>query len=199
MDIFGRSGQWRPGRSLGLTVLLTAVLLAGCKQRPPQQPTKTRPAVPPASKPAPPASEPAQTQPVTQLATQPTTQPATRPATPPTTQPSSSYDSKPPYPVRLYVRSPEDKQPGWLKIMQLADADSLATCRGEFPERNRICIETDNVRILRLHISHLPLAARKRIVLRIDDQGIELAHKKRAYVILERRSTGEWVVAKPRK
>ena len=72
MDIFRRSGQWRPGRSLGLTVLLTAILLAGCEQKKTsQQPTKMRPAVPPASKPAPPASEPAQTQPVTQPATQP--------------------------------------------------------------------------------------------------------------------------------
>jgi len=191
MRILRRNGNWRAGRCPGLTVLLMAALLAGCKQRPSQQPTKMRPAVPPASKPAPSATAPARTQPATQPATQPSTQPATQP----TTLPSSSYDSKPPYPVKLYVRSPEDKQPGWLKIMQLADADDLATCRGEFPERNRICIETDNVRILRLHIGHLPLAARKRIVLRIDDQGIELAHKKRAYVMLERLSTGEWVVA----
>jgi len=195
MGILKRSGGCRPGGFLWLTVLLMAVLLVGCKQKTPQQPAKTRPAVPTASKPAPPASEPVRTQP----ATQPTTQPATRPATQPTTQPGSSYISKPPYPVRLYVRSPADKQPGWLKIMQLADAGSPATCRGEFPERNRIHVETDNVHRLRLHISHLPLAARKRIVLRIDDQGIELAHKRRAYVMLERRSTGEWVVAKPGK
>lgn len=197
MGILRRIGEWRPAICQGVIVLLLAVWFVGCEQKTSHRPAKTNTAEIPTSKPtaipAPTASAPSQP------TTQPATQPATRPATQPTSQPSSSYDSKPPYPVRLYVRTPEDKQPGWLKITELADTDALAICKGEFPERNRIVVETDNVRRLRLHIGHLPLAARKRIVLRIDDQGIELAHKKRAYVFLERRSTGEWVVAGPVK
>lgn len=177
-----------PGVSQGVTMLLVVILLAGCEQKPPKQPITTPSKTTPASAPAP-----------VKPTTQPATQPATKPATQPASQPSSTYDPKPPYPVRLYVRSPEDKQPGWLKVTELADTDTMATCKGEFPERNRIIVDTENVSRLRLHIGHLPLAARKRIVLRIDDQGIELSHKKRAYVFLERRSTGEWVVDKSGK
>lgn len=114
----------------------------------------------------------------------------------PASLPASTYDSKPPYPVSIFVRSPEDEQPGWLKIMALANTESTASCTGRFPEQNRIEVQTSNVQQIRLHISHLPLAERKRIILRIDDQAIELARKNRDYVILERRSTGEWDITK---
>jgi len=180
-----------PGVLQSVMLILAVASLTGCKQKTTQPQTK-HPIESPATQPS---VVTAQSQP----ATQPKTLPATQPATQPASRPSSIYDSKPPYPVKLYVRSPEDKQPGWLKVTALADTNSLATCKGTFPERNRIVVETDNVHQLRLHIGHLPLAARKRIVLRIDDQGIELSHKKRAFVFLERRSTGEWKVVKSGK
>ncbi|MBP7936615.1 MAG: hypothetical protein KA354_18390 [Phycisphaerae bacterium] len=114
----------------------------------------------------------------------------------PASLPTSTYDSTPPYPVRLFVRSPEDEQPGWLKILSLIDPKTTATCSGQFAVKNQIEVTTDNVRQIRIHISHLPLAERKRIILRIDDQAIELARKNRDYVIVERRTTGEWNVAR---
>ena len=131
--------------------------------------------------------------------TPPTTQPAPIVSSAPTTQPAtpkSTYNSKPPYPVKLYVTDPEEKQPGWLKVLGLKDKDAPATTVGTFPERNRIDIETNNVNLLRIHIAHLPLAQGKRIVLHIDGQGIELAHKGRTYVLLERGTTGSWRVLK---
>jgi hypothetical protein len=157
--------------------------------------------------------QPAQTQPVEK---QPTTgeQPAIPepPAPAPTTQqapekpaatqptpaslPASKFDSKPPYPVELHIRSPEDKQPGWLRILGLADKDTPAAVKGVFPEQNRITIDTQNVNRLALQISYLPLAEKKRISLKIDNQGIELIRGNRRVIVLERKRTGEWAVDK---
>jgi len=119
----------------------------------------------------------------------------TQPADPqpvPQSMPTSTYDSKPPYPVQLHVRDPDQEQPGWLKILLLTDENLIATAKGTFPEKNRICVETENVALLSIHISHLPLAEGKRIVLHIDDHGIELARTARKFVVLERRPTGLW-------
>ncbi len=129
-------------------------------------------------------------------AIQPASQPASRPASQPASRPASTYDSKPPYPVSLYVLDPQEEQPGWLKIVQLADDNALATCSGSFPEKNEIQVDTNNVRRLRLHIGHLPLAQRKRIVLHIDGQAMELAHKNRAFILFERSHTGQWRIVR---
>jgi hypothetical protein len=163
------------------SVLLMMSILAGadCTHQTKSPPAATPPTAVPATQAAP-ASQPVATQPV-----------ATQPA-----MPESTYDSKPPYPVKLYVRSPDDKQPGWLKILTLADESRIATVDGSFPRQNRIYVDTDNVQLLRIHIDHLPLAPRKRIVLQIDDQGIELARKKREFVILTRTPAGIWNVVK---
>ncbi|HSW45126.1 MAG TPA: hypothetical protein VLM89_06105 [Phycisphaerae bacterium] len=163
--------------------VLAAVLAAGmpaCKK------SSEHKVVPPSTQPEarPAASAPATTAAASEPASQPTTQAAS--------QPVSSYISHPPYPVQLYVLSPEDKQPGWLKILQLADDNALAVCKGVFPEQNLIEVETGNVARLRIHIGHLPIGERKRIVLRLDGQGIELARKNRAFVILQRSPTGQW-------
>ena len=192
-----RRHETRVAAGIGFLSMLLIFASSGCKQ-------KTRP---PAKKPVPPASVPASA-PATVPASTPESAPATRPATKPATlpapvgkpakpvasHPASRFDSSPPYPVELYVQSPTDKQPGWLKVMSLADGEQLAVCKGQFPEKNRIYVETDNVRRLQLHIGYLPLAERKRIFLRIDKQTIELARKRRKYVVLERRVTGEWNV-----
>ncbi|UCD29566.1 MAG: hypothetical protein JSV03_03545 [Planctomycetota bacterium] len=170
-----------------ICIMATALLAvsAGCSKQGQQQPVKSQPAETPVII-QPPATKPAATKPT-----------ATKPAA---TQPASTYDSKPPYPVKLHVRSPDDKQPGWLKIVELADPDTPATADGTFPEQNRFYVDTQNVKQIRIHVSHLPLATRKRIILQIDKQGIEITRKKnRKFVILERRPTGEWVVVKTPK
>lgn len=126
-----------------------------------------------------------------------TTTPTTTQSSPPILQ--SEYDPTPPYTVKLYVRDPEAKQPGWLKIMELADTSALATSVGTFPERNRIYVDTENVTRIRIHIDQLPLAPNTRIVLQIDDQPMELVRKERTHVYLERQSNGSWQTVTPKK
>lgn len=153
------------------------------KNQPADKPTATRPADTPTTKPG------ATTQPVP--ATKPA--PATRPVEP---EPVSTFDPRPPYPVKLYVRKPEDKQPGWLKIMKLTDEHAVAKAQGRFPEHNIIEIQTENVSTIRMELGYLPLAENKRVILRIDDQGIEITQRDRRFLTLERRSTGRWEVGK---
>lgn len=167
---------------------------AGCKDRNQEKPPATSPTKDVKEKPTPEsASAPAQPDVTTKPAT---SQPAaSQPAASQPSIPVSTYDSKPPYPVQLYVRSPDDKQPGWLKIAQLDDSDKLATTHAQFPKQNRIYIDTTNVKQLRVHTGHLPLAPGKRVILQIDGQGMELS-RKRAHTMLQRRPTGEWVILK---
>jgi hypothetical protein len=108
----------------------------------------------------------------------------------------STYDSSPPYPEKLRVRSPADRQPGWLSIIEMADEKVAGTAEGTFPEQNRILVKTDNVKRIRIHIGHLPLNPGARTVLNIDGQPIEILRKHREYLHMERLSTGAWVVRK---
>jgi hypothetical protein len=113
------------------------------------------------------------------------------------TQPSlppSTAETTPPYRVELHIRSPKDKQPGWLKIMELSNEDASAAAMGIFPEQNRINIDTENVRRIRIELGYLPLAEGKRVVLRIDNQPREIVSRDRKFVTMERRPTGEWSV-----
>jgi hypothetical protein len=179
-------------KCLGLCVgLMFTLTLAGCSEK-----TSRKPASPPADEKAvtelPPPVVPS-SQPESSL---PPEAPATKPVE---ALPASTYDSKPPYPVDLYVRTPQDEQPGWLKILDLADKDALATTKGTFPEQNKMVVDTQNVERIQIHIGHLPMAEKKRITLRIDNQGIELVRNKRNFVTLIRRPTGEWVVEPPPK
>lgn len=175
------------------TVLLIAAIVtvltgAGCPKQPPsadksgpsvdapstEQPIPVPvPSEPPAIQSRPVASKPAETRPVA-------------------SQPASTYDPRPPYTVRLYVRSPEDKQPGWLKILELNDGSQSATALGAFPEQNQIDVTTGNVRKIQVQIGFLPLAPRTRTFLRIDKQGIEITTKGREFVVLERSPAGAW-------
>lgn len=152
---------------------------------PATSPAKTSAVTPPAaSQPETPAGAEAT---VKQVQTQPT------PTTQPTSQPESSYSSRPPYPVQLFVTDPEEKQPGWLRIEKLEDAHRVGTAHGTFPEQNLIRIETGNVTQLRIHVGHLPLRANKRLILQIDGQGMVISREE-PFATLEKRPTGEWVV-----
>lgn len=179
---------------------LTAAILLCCsacnRQTQPPPTLKTRPAAEsPVATPAPSRDSPATDQPTTQPAATPTTKPT--PATRPDELPPSTFDTRPPYTVQLYVRKPEDKQPGWLKILTLDDAQAVAKANGVFPRQNIIEVATGNVRSIRVELGYLPLAEGKRVILRIDDQGIEITQRDRRFITLERRPTGQWAVLKP--
>ena len=168
------------------------VATAGCSKQTEPKPLRSQPAPEAATQPAPPPARPAEApaQDPEPVATQPV---ATRPAQ---TQPASTYDAKPPYPVRLYVRRPEDEQPGWLRILKRVDEEQAATSTGTFPEKNRIYVDTQNVQQIRIHVGHLPLGERKPIVLHIDEQVIQLSRKRGDFRTLARTRTGIWKVVK---
>lgn len=126
------------------------------------------------------------------LTTLPAEPPASRAVATAPVKPESTYSSEPPYPVHLYVLDPSEEQPGWLRVEELIDPKQVAELTGTFPERNKLYVDTVNVRRLRIHIGHLPLAERRRIVLQLDKRGMELIRKDREYVILELRPTGVW-------
>jgi hypothetical protein len=162
-------------RRSGFLLIVLSLLGVSCSERPREKVPTTRPEAP--------ATQPA----TTQTATAPETRPL--PDLPP-----STYDSQPPYPVQLHVRSPEDEQPGWIRILGL-DKDGVASASGTFPEQNRIVVDTQNVKRIEVHVGHLPLAEKKRIMLRIDRQSMEIVRRPgRERVVLERRPTGQWDV-----
>lgn len=160
---------------------MVALIVAACNNTSSKEPVKTQPSD------LPPPAMPGETMPESPTETQPATAPAAKP--------ESTYGNEPPYPVALYVESADDKQPGWLKVEQLADDSRLATVKGRFPERNRIYVDTTNVRSVRIHVGHLPLAPNERVILQIDQQGMVLS-RKNPFVTLDRLHTGEWVVKK---
>jgi hypothetical protein len=186
----------RARRTVLLTMAATAALAgAGCpKQSPPGEGPEVV-VVTPATKPSVQASAPVE--PPAPQSRPAATRPAeTRPAV---SQPASTYDPRPPYTVRLYVRNPEDRQPGWLKILELDDREQAATALGAFPEQNEIDVTTGNVRKIQVQIGFLPLAPRKRTFLRIDKQGIEITTKGREFVVLERSPAGAWKAVPQKK
>jgi hypothetical protein len=180
--------------ALAAAVLLTA--LACNRQTQPPPAVKTRPAG--ESTPTPPRDD----SPARPIATRPADTTATKPAVatkPADELPPSTFDTRPPYAVQLHVRKPEDKQPGWLKILALGDEHAVAKAAGQFPQQNIIEVTTDNIRRLQIELGYLPLAEGKRVVLRIDGQGIEITQRDRRFFTLERRPTGQWQVEKPPK
>jgi len=183
--------------ALTAAVLLLALACNRQNQQPPAvktQPAAEPSAVTPTSPGDRPANKPTDTRPSITPTTKPT--PATRPTDEP---PASTFDTRPPYAVQLYVRKPEDKQPGWLKILTLDDEHAVAKAHGEFPKQNIADVTTENVRSIRVELGYLPLAEGKRVILRIDGQGIEITQRDRRFITLERRSTGQWEVRKPLK
>lgn len=184
------------GRALLIWALVLPALAVNCNERQDTGPVKTQPA----EQPSPPlpetqtgAKEPVAPSP----ATVPETLPATRPAEtrPEQAQPVSTYESRPPYPVSLFVKDPSEKQPGWLRIEELASESQLATAHGRFPEQNRIYVDTGNVRRIRIHVGHLPLRPKERVILQIDGQGMVIS-RDRPFTTLQLSPTGEWSIVK---
>lgn len=188
----GTRGERALLHAVGVLCGCALIAVAACSREPGRRAVDTQPSEQPAAQTLPPPAVPVpETQPEEPPPTERSPEPppvATQPA-----KPTSTYDSRPPYPVDLYVASPREEQPGWLKILGLVDDKNLATAGGRFPEQNRIHVETRNVSRIRIHVSHLPLSPTERVILQIDGQGMVL-NRKRQFAVLERRPTGEWVI-----
>ncbi len=175
-------GPW-----LAALCIAAASCSKSAQNSPPKEPTvRERPT----AQTAPAHTRPAQTRPTQPQAARPhAPEPETRPSD---ALPPSRYDSKPPYPVELHVRDPREEQPGWLRILKLDDPDLPAGLQGKFPEQNLMIVDTQNVKRIDIHIGHLPLAPGRRIILRIDGNGMELRRGKGQFITLERTATGAW-------
>jgi len=187
---------WTAARALAACgLLLAATMATNCSERQESRPIHTQPIEqPPPTRPEPTPSHPpegAEQRPTASSRPEPAA-PETRPET---TKRASTYDSRPPYPVDLFVKNPTEKQPGWLRIEGLLDKSEPATAQGRFPEQNRIYVDTNNVSRIRIHVGHLPLRPKERVILQIDGQGMVISGSRR-FTTLERLPTGEWVIVK---
>gem|GEM_PF-683821 len=170
-----------------------AVAAAGCRETP-------RTASPPRPATAPPiaATQEVQATPAGPGAAPPGARqaaPATQPISPLPAPPK--FVDAPPYSVDIEVRKPDDPQAGWLRIEALADAGRPARVSGIFPEPNQIRVRTENVSLLVLDLSMLPLQPNRRRNLHIDGQPIELSQRHRGPIQLHRSETGDWKVLTP--
>lgn len=151
---------------ISLSTILVAVALVGCREAPRKQQTTT----------APQQQSPVDTPPT---ATQPATQPAaTAPADP--------------LHVRLHVRDVTDPQSAWLRIEALTAGASSAKAEGRWLRKNVLEINTTDADRVRIDFSELPVAAGRRIVLRLDQQGFDLASDIGPVVDFERGRAGMW-------
>lgn len=167
-----------------------AAVAAGCREAP-------RTASPPRPATAPPvaATQEGQAIPAGPGEAQSGTAQATQPISPLPAPPK--YVDAPPYSVDIEIRKPEDPQAGWLRIEALADAGRPARVSGIFPEPNQIRVRTENVSLLSLDLSMLPLQPNRRRNLHIDGQPIELSQRHRGHIQLHRSETGDWKVLTP--
>lgn len=170
-------------------ILLTALPLA-CRRPEATQPPETQPhaldetAAPELDDAT--AAEPSRPSPQTTQA------PATAPAS---TQPDKSDE---PNKLVVTVSSPEDPQPGWLVIEQLEKADTPATAVGIIAGPRKLIVETDNVKRIKILLAKAGLPINKSVVLRIDNQGIEITGRRGPVAVFERSLQGVWSGAKPK-
>jgi hypothetical protein len=91
--------------------------------------------------------------------------------------------------------SPLDSHRGWLRIDQLYDDVEGGWVTGDVDKsRNRIIIETNNTRRFSIDLSALPIRWDRLVVLRINDQTMELTRKQRSMVSFQQTPTGGWDV-----
>jgi hypothetical protein len=174
---------WSAGKRAAalLTLALGAcVVSAGCqRQQAPTPMTQPTPATQPPVVEPPPAVEPLPVEPL----------PALRKL-----DPLQAYDRVP--------SRPEDPQRRWLRIEGRFDGERPAEAIGAITRTDqppRIEVTTDNVSHLVLDLNRLPAGVRPGLVLRIDEQGIQITGAAGEQVELVRDSAGLWsVVRRPK-
>jgi hypothetical protein len=90
------------------------------------------------------------------------------------------------------VRDAADPQTGWLRIEALAAGASAASAEGRWLRQNVIEIHTADAERVRIDLRDLPLKSGRRIVLRLDQQGFDMASDIGPVVRFERGRAGVW-------
>ncbi len=150
------------------------------------------------------AAKPPETQPKTQhpgpseelddAAAEP--EPAT--ATPTETAPTAPATTQPDDPNQLVVTvsSPKDPQRGWLVIEAFEKADKPATAIGQVVGPRKVLVTTDNVKRIKILLARAGLPTNRSVILRIDNQGIEITGRRGPIAAFERSLQGVWSPAK---
>ncbi len=155
-------------KRLASLLLVGGAVLAGCR-KPPSGPT-TLPSDIAVDRPIPPAMPP--------------------------TQPVARVPAKPPVWADVFVRSPDEPQDTWLVIQKLVENKESGHAAGSFEYRNKIVIDTRNVKQLLLDMRKLAIDPNRRIVLVLDGKGIELSHGLGPMVRFQRSRAGIWSVVR---
>ena len=133
---------------------------------------------------------PADSEPVTSA---PTDSDRTTSKPPATSQPGSEEDA---FKFVISLKGPEDRQVDWLQVERWADGADSGYVRGEWIEANKMKIETMNAERIRLRLGRLPISPGGRIIVNLDDKGIEISRSLLPTVRMERSATGRWTVVK---
>lgn len=114
----------------------------------------------------------------------------------PATTATTSAPADAPEPDHIVVRIPGSRQQGWLVIDAAADSEKEAFAEARLVSPNRLVVQTRNVERLRLELGQLKGRSPSRLILRIDDQGIEITGTRGMSISLIRSKTGAWNFAR---
>jgi hypothetical protein len=72
------------------------------------------------------------------------------------------------------VLDPRERQNGWLVIEAFEKPNQPAKAVGEVVKPRKLIVTTDNVKVINIILPKAGMPSGKRVVLRIDNQGIEI-------------------------
>lgn len=165
-------------RDTAITICgLAALAVAGCRQ--------------PSVAPTAPASQPKTAHVTTQEAPKPDDTESAKPAkapVPTTTQTTVITPGR----IVVTVTDPNQPQRGWLVIEEIAKPGRTATAIGRIAGPRKLLVTTKNVKIIRIELPKAGLPGNRSVVLRIDDQGIEITGRRGPTARFERSLQGVW-------
>jgi hypothetical protein len=122
--------------------------------------------------------------------------PATKPGPEAPATTTTSAPAREAEPGRMVVRIPGARHQGWLVIDAAADSEKEAFAEARLVSPSHLVVRTRNVERLRLELGQLKGRSPSRLILRIDDQGIEITGARGMSISLIRSKTGAWNFAR---
>ncbi len=160
-----------PSRALACCVLVISTI-AGCRE--PPGTTKV------------PVSQPQTTH------TDTVDSPAPKPTTMTAPRPDDQSDQASPHRVVVMVRDPAEPQRGWLIIEEMVKSGGPASAIGTIAGPRKLVVVTKNVKALRIELPKAGMPSDRRVVLRIDNQGIEITGRRGPTARFQRSKQGAW-------
>lgn len=111
---------------------------------------------------------------------------------PPTT---TQFGIAAPGQVVIFITDPNDPQTGWLRIETIEKSGEPASATGTVVKPRKLIITTKNVGRIRIDLPKAGMPSNKRVLLQIDDQGIEITGRRGPIGYFERSKNGAWSAA----